>query len=78
LTDAQDGEQFGMAALTLARYMRQLPFPIIAAVNGVAYGGGCELALMCDMCIASQTARLALPEVTLGLMPGHRDFRRLY
>ena len=70
LADASAGGEFGMAALELARLMRRLPFPIIAAINGVAYGGGCELALMCDMRIASQHARLALPEITLGLMPG--------
>ena len=70
LADASAGSTFGMAALELARLMRRLPFPIIAAINGVAYGGGCELALMCDMRIASQSARLALPEITLGLMPG--------
>jgi enoyl-CoA hydratase len=44
---------------------------VIAAVNGLALGGGCELALSCDLRFASQKARFALPEATLGLMPGY-------
>lgn len=44
--------------------------PVIAAVNGAAYGGGCEVALCCDFILASRTARFALPEVTRGIMPG--------
>lgn len=46
------------------------PVPIIAAVNGAAYGGGCELALCCDFIFASRNARFALTEVTLGIIPG--------
>ena len=46
------------------------PVPVIGAVNGAAYAGGCELALCCDFIYASETARFALTEVTLGIMPG--------
>ncbi len=46
------------------------PIPIIAAVNGAAYGGGCELALLADFIYAARSARFALPEVTRGIMPG--------
>jgi enoyl-CoA hydratase len=46
------------------------PVPVIAAVNGAAYAGGCELALCCDFIYAAETARFALTEVTLGIMPG--------
>jgi enoyl-CoA hydratase len=50
--------------------MVDLPLPVICALNGHAYGGGLELALCCDFIYAAQTARMALPEVGLGIMPG--------
>ena len=50
--------------------MRNCPVPVIAAINGAAYGGGCETALNADFCYASTNARFALTEVTLGIMPG--------
>lgn len=50
--------------------LRALPVPVIAAVEGFAMGGGCELALCCDLIIASATAVFGLPEVGLGLIPG--------
>jgi enoyl-CoA hydratase len=52
------------------RAVRHCPIPIIAAVNGAAYGGGCEMVLGADFAYASRTARFALTEVTLGIMPG--------
>jgi enoyl-CoA hydratase/carnithine racemase len=52
------------------RAMKECPIPIIGAINGAAYGGGCEFALACDFAYASATARFALTEVTLGIMPG--------
>ena len=50
--------------------MVDLPVPIVGAINGHAYGGGLEMALCCDFLYVNQEARFALPEVTLGIMPG--------
>jgi enoyl-CoA hydratase len=52
------------------RAVMTCPLPVMAAVNGAAYGGGCELVAACDFVYASKTARFALTEVTLGIMPG--------
>jgi len=65
----------GLASVTLAlEAMRQ---PVIAAINGPAYGGGLELALACDMRVAAASARMALPEVRLGIIPGAGGCERL-
>lgn len=54
----------------MVRGLRDCPVPVIAAVNGAAFGGGCEFALGCDFIYAASNARFALTEVTLGIMPG--------
>jgi enoyl-CoA hydratase len=54
----------------MVRALIDCPVPILGAVNGAAYGGGCEIAACCDFLYAAETARFALTEVTLGIMPG--------
>lgn len=72
-----DGLEFGRLGASVFRAIEQLPFPVIAAVNGFALGGGCELAMACDIRLASAKAKFGQPETGLGIIPGFSGTQHL-
>lgn len=76
LTKAE-GEAFGKKGNDVFRKLETLPVPVIAAVNGFALGGGCEISMSCDIRICSENAVFGQPEVGLGITPGFGGTQRL-
>ncbi len=76
MNEAQ-GRDFGAFGAKIFRKIETFPKPVIAAVNGFALGGGCELAMACDIRVASDKAKLGQPEVGLGIIPGFSGTQRL-
>ena len=74
---ATDAHQFASQGQALMRMIELMPKPVIAMVNGYALGGGMELALACHLRVASDNAKLGLPEIKLGILPGFGGTQRL-
>jgi enoyl-CoA hydratase len=77
LEGVYSGREASLGGQNVMHEIASLPFPTIAAIDGYALGGGLELALACDVRVASPGAKLGFPEVTLGLLPGYGGTQRL-
>jgi enoyl-CoA hydratase len=77
MAEASSAEMRANGFVEMFAALRQFSKPLIAAVSGFALGGGCELALACDLIVASESARFGLPEVTIGVIPGGGGTQRL-
>ena len=75
--DETQAREWGHLGHAVFAALERLPKPVIAAINGVAVGGGCELALACDFRFMAQSARIGQPEIKLGLIPGWGGTQRL-
>ncbi len=74
---AIDGKEFSLFGQSVLHMLETMGKPSIAAINGYALGGGCEMALACTIRLASRTAKLGQPEVKLGIIPGYGGSQRL-
>lgn len=75
--DAVTAEKYASSAQNMLNKIEKMEKPVIAAINGFALGGGCELSLVCDIRIASDNAKMGQPEVTIGIPPGWGGSQRL-
>lgn len=71
------GKEQTLLGQDILRHIENFPKPVVAAINGYALGGGCELALACHMRVCAPTAKIGLPEVKLGIIPGYGGTQRL-
>lgn len=77
MANATAADMLSNGYIELFDVMQRIKKPVIAAVSGVALGGGCELALACDMIVASESAKFGQPEINLGVIPGAGGTQRL-
>src|SRR5882757_5169058 len=77
MADKSAVDMFNIDQFSTWDQIKKTKKPIIAAVSGFALGGGCELAMICDMIVASETARFGQPEIKIGTMPGAGGTQRL-